>query len=1011
MNKKFLSAILFGALMVTSTGTFVSCKDYDDDIQNLQTQIDKNSSAIAELQKLVGQGKWVSSISSIENGFTVNMSDGSSHQIKGINGKDGADGKDGKNGTEWTIGEDGFWYVDGEKTENVAVAKDGKNGVTAPAPYINADGMWVVYTFDAEKGEFVAETTEISAQGTNAYAVKADGVYTLYIADENGELQEIALPATTDAFVAQSPAALVEVLHQEAKWKKVTGKEDKELFAQLAEVFPEIASYEKDQLMKQGGNLPVIISPANVELTNEFSYSLQNLKGEVSEAVISNPVKGMPEVDLVNQGLGMITRSANSNDCLWTLNVEPAKNKKGTAYVDITEPHTLVVENAKGTVVKTAFAYYLTSQTVGDVSIDINGFSVTNDEEIDVLAKVYEFNGNSEDKEAVFTIHNGMNGHYIVEVDELDAEKYGVTVDGSKINIANMPADKTFAWIKVRLIALGLNGSVAATDYVNLYVGQKIEATGELADKTVTLAAEDVKVRWNIEDLKFSAVQLDNFLNASKRIYVTYENEEGEEASKPYASVKAYDAKGNETTDYKKAVTFGFSISAANYEPRDYNVRLEAKLSGSTIYVAEGTLTVVNPTTEVIKIAEAFVDAEGVLQITGTPGAVITYEMAKAFVTKNATITGFEDLDADSDDITTSWIADGTNLVVDKYDYEDVEKQDLYKVRNFKVNYYLFGNEANTAEMEFQAEVISEIYSEDPTAVLTLASMSATFGDATDDKVADDVIDLSKLVTKAIYAAGTDKGKAYSLFATAGGKETVGATNPVYDYSAPKTASDLVLGTDGNLVTLSLVDYLKLCDAMNVTPDANIKAGKDTYKLTVNAWAKIWAVASKYYETSGEGKYAKKQNEEGEWVVKTDADGNKIWLASLTKDYAEADAAMMAMYSTLVGKISFTIATPANPGTSVDKPSNSRAREIAAVKIAFDEPGEAAKYFRNVATDGVVADITDDSTVKDLKLRSVADAPTDVVDGKVIVKLTMEVTCEWGMTMKVPFEVTVKTVK
>ena len=41
MNKKFLSAILFGALMVTSTGTFVSCKDYDDDIENLQGQINK----------------------------------------------------------------------------------------------------------------------------------------------------------------------------------------------------------------------------------------------------------------------------------------------------------------------------------------------------------------------------------------------------------------------------------------------------------------------------------------------------------------------------------------------------------------------------------------------------------------------------------------------------------------------------------------------------------------------------------------------------------------------------------------------------------------------------------------------------------------------------------------------------------------------------------------------------------------------------------------------------------
>ena len=41
MNKKFLSAILFGALMVSSTGTFVSCKDYDDDIKDLQGQIDK----------------------------------------------------------------------------------------------------------------------------------------------------------------------------------------------------------------------------------------------------------------------------------------------------------------------------------------------------------------------------------------------------------------------------------------------------------------------------------------------------------------------------------------------------------------------------------------------------------------------------------------------------------------------------------------------------------------------------------------------------------------------------------------------------------------------------------------------------------------------------------------------------------------------------------------------------------------------------------------------------------
>ena len=40
MRKKYLSALLFGALLFASAGTFTSCKDYDDDINNLQQQID-----------------------------------------------------------------------------------------------------------------------------------------------------------------------------------------------------------------------------------------------------------------------------------------------------------------------------------------------------------------------------------------------------------------------------------------------------------------------------------------------------------------------------------------------------------------------------------------------------------------------------------------------------------------------------------------------------------------------------------------------------------------------------------------------------------------------------------------------------------------------------------------------------------------------------------------------------------------------------------------------------------
>ena len=57
MKRKYFSALLMGALTVASVSTFTSCKDYDDDIQNLQTQIDANKSAIEEISKLIKIGR------------------------------------------------------------------------------------------------------------------------------------------------------------------------------------------------------------------------------------------------------------------------------------------------------------------------------------------------------------------------------------------------------------------------------------------------------------------------------------------------------------------------------------------------------------------------------------------------------------------------------------------------------------------------------------------------------------------------------------------------------------------------------------------------------------------------------------------------------------------------------------------------------------------------------------------------------------------------------------------
>ena len=63
MKRKYLSALLMGTLTVASMSTFTSCKDYDDDISNLQGQIDKLATAdqlsqkVTELQALISSNK------------------------------------------------------------------------------------------------------------------------------------------------------------------------------------------------------------------------------------------------------------------------------------------------------------------------------------------------------------------------------------------------------------------------------------------------------------------------------------------------------------------------------------------------------------------------------------------------------------------------------------------------------------------------------------------------------------------------------------------------------------------------------------------------------------------------------------------------------------------------------------------------------------------------------------------------------------------------------------------
>ena len=140
-----------GALTIASVSTFTSCKDYDDDISSLQSQIDKLNEMVSKIQGQIDKGAILTGVSPVENGVKLTLSNGDSYTI--TNGKDGAKGADGAAGAPgtpgkdadiWKIGDDGYWYKNETKTDWKAVGTDGAAGAAGTAGTPGKDGKYYV---------------------------------------------------------------------------------------------------------------------------------------------------------------------------------------------------------------------------------------------------------------------------------------------------------------------------------------------------------------------------------------------------------------------------------------------------------------------------------------------------------------------------------------------------------------------------------------------------------------------------------------------------------------------------------------------------------------------------------------------------------------------------------------------------------------------------------------------------------------------------------------------------
>ena len=162
MKRKYFSALLMGALTIASVSTFTSCKDYDDDISSLQSQIDKLNEMVSKIQGQIDNGAILTSVTPVENGLKITLNqNGNPKDYIITNGKDGAKGEagaagapgtPGKDADVWKIGDDGYWYKNDTKTDYKAVGTDGAAGTAGTPGAPGKDGKY--YEPNASTGTF-----------------------------------------------------------------------------------------------------------------------------------------------------------------------------------------------------------------------------------------------------------------------------------------------------------------------------------------------------------------------------------------------------------------------------------------------------------------------------------------------------------------------------------------------------------------------------------------------------------------------------------------------------------------------------------------------------------------------------------------------------------------------------------------------------------------------------------------------------------------------------------------
>ena len=494
MRKKYLSALLFGALLVASTGTFTSCKDYDDDISNLQTQIDQVAKNLDDLKaKVDALGGWVENVSFADGVLSVTT--GGNTVTYNIPDKTGVNNVtlalDGNNlvldvdGTKQTIAlpevetpetpeipeikvEDGILYV-GDKEYPLTVDVD--NNVTIVESTIPGNETYTVMV-NGEEVTFAKAFADVRI----SLITKNDGS-DFYFTDA-----KFANNSTTDTPSSKQENGIHwTILSQDVKWDGPKG----DLKAGL--------------VVGQTTAAEVSVRPINYDLTTA-KLTLVSSKGEVAPVTVV-ATKGMQEGPLSNgtRSADVNYNSVNQGD--YVLSLQFNKFTAGSEdeemiskFANATQTGNIKYALAVDGVVATDYNFIIDTQLKADAqpsceTPNINKFVIGGKGEVETIngKKVVVVKGIPTDGKAHrMTYLDGRIYDMKVAInasDVADAEVYGLTVDTKAGTIA-AGANAVNRTFKLDVTLIDVNGNVSKTETLNVKFGETIAQEVTLSPMT-----------------------------------------------------------------------------------------------------------------------------------------------------------------------------------------------------------------------------------------------------------------------------------------------------------------------------------------------------------------------------------------------------------------------------------------------------------------------------------------------------------------------------------------------